>query len=90
VLSACDGGHSSEQAPGEGIGLAQAFLLAGTQSVITAVRAVPDRTARDLMRELYQSWQPGADLPEQLRRAQLACRQKEPTVDWTSFRLYER
>jgi tetratricopeptide (TPR) repeat protein len=87
VLSACDGGHSSEQAPGEGVGLAQAFLLAGTRSVIAATRPVLDRTARDLLTELYRRWQPGTDPAQALRQAQLACRSRNPDADWASFRL---
>jgi cellulose synthase operon protein C len=87
VLSACEGGRSSEEAPGEGIGLAQAFLLAGARAVIAADQRVPDRTARDLMRELYRGWQPGEDLPGQFQRAQLASRRQDPAGRWASFRL---
>jgi tetratricopeptide (TPR) repeat protein len=89
VLSACDAGRSSEQAPVEGVGLANAFLLAGSQAVIAARQPVDDRSARDLMRELYRGWQPGRDLARQLQRAQLAERRKNPSASaaWTSFRL---
>jgi len=90
VLSACDGGRASAQAPGEGIGLAQVFLLAGSRAVIATTRPVADRTARDLIAELYQGWQPGEDLPRQLQRAQLALRRRNPAADWASFRLFER
>jgi CHAT domain-containing protein len=89
VLSACDAAHPSEQAPGEGIGLAQAFLLAGSRAVIAATRPVPDRTARDLIRELYRGWRPGGDLPSQFQRAGLACRRQDPAADCASFRLLE-
>jgi CHAT domain-containing protein len=90
VLSACDGGRASVQAPGEGIGLAQVFLLAGSRAVIATTRLVDDRMARDLIVELYRGWQPGEDLPRQLQRAQLACRRQSPAADWASFRLFER
>jgi cellulose synthase operon protein C len=88
VLSACDAGRSSEEAPGEGIGLANAFLLAGSQAVVASPRRVSDLSAKDLMRELYRGWESGADLPSQLRRAQLSCRRKDPSVRaaWASFR----
>jgi len=89
VLSACDSGHSSEQAPGEGVGLAQAFLLAGSQGVIAATQTVDDRKTRDLIGELYRGWQPGADLASQLQRAQLASRKRDPASVWKSFRLLE-
>ncbi len=89
VLSACDAARSSEEAPGEGIGLANAFLLAGSQAVVAARRPVADRSTRDLMRELYHRWQPGKDLALQLQRTQLAQRLIDPSVNaaWASFRL---
>jgi hypothetical protein len=89
VLSSCDAGHSSDQASGEGAGLAQAFLLAGSRSVIAATRPVADATAAELVRELYRGWQPGGDLARQFQRAQLACRRRAPAADWASFRLFE-
>jgi len=89
VLSACDAGRSSEQAPGEGIGLANAFLLAGAQAVIASTRTVEDQSARDLLSELYRGWQPGTGLAGQLQRAELACRQQHPKADCASFRLFE-
>lgn len=89
VLSACDAGLSSEQAPGEGIGLANAFLLAGAQKVVAANRRIADDTARDLLSELYRGWRPGTDLSRQLQRAELACRQRHPKADCASFRLLE-
>jgi cellulose synthase operon protein C len=87
VLSACDAGRSSQEAPGEGIGLAQAFLLAGSQAVIAATRPVADSATRDLLGDLYRSWQPGTDLALQLQRAELACRRRDPQADCASFRL---
>ncbi len=89
VLSACDAGRTSEEAPGEGVGLANAFLLAGAKEVVAARQLVPDASANELMDELYRHWQPGEDLPHQLRRAQLACRKKDPSpkAAWASFRL---
>jgi hypothetical protein len=89
VLSSCDTALSSAEAPGEGIGLANAFLLAGSQQVVAATSLVTDLSSKDLMSELYGGWQAGADLSHQLRRAQLACRRKDPSTraDWASFRL---
>lgn len=89
VLSSCQAGRSSEQAPGEGIGLAHAFLLAGSQAVVAATQDVPDPIARDLMSELYRGWQPGVDLPSQFQRAQLACHRRHPGGECASFRLFE-
>jgi hypothetical protein len=89
VLSSCDAGRTSEQTPSEGIGLAHAFLLAGSQAVVAATRKVPDSTSRDLVSELYRGWRPGVDLPRQFQRAQQACLQRYPAVDCASFRLLE-
>jgi tetratricopeptide (TPR) repeat protein len=92
VLATCEGGRSSEEAPGEGIGLAQAFLLAGSRAVVAATRPVLDATAHDFAVELYGRWKPGMDLQQQFQKAQLACsrrcRQLKPD-DWASFRLFE-
>jgi CHAT domain-containing protein len=87
VLSACEGGRSSLEAPGEGLGLAQAFILAGAKGVIAANRSVPDQIGRDLMRELYSRWRPGQDLAAAFQHAQLACLDRDP--DCASFRLLE-
>jgi hypothetical protein len=89
VLSACDGGRASDQAPGEGIGLAQAFLLAGSRTVIATNQPVPDWIARDLFSQMYRNWQPGADLPQQFLRAQRACLRQDPASDCVHFRLLE-
>ena len=89
VLSTCEGGLSSKEAPGEGIGLAQAFLLAGSRAVVASTRPVRDTEARDFTVELYRGWKPGMDLARPFQRAQLACRRRNPAGDWASFRLFE-
>lgn len=89
VLSSCDAARSSEEAPGEGIGLAHAFLLAGSQAVIAATQEVPDSIARDLSVELYRGWRPGADLSLHFQRAQRVCRERHSVTDCASFRLIE-
>ncbi len=89
VLSACDAGRTSAEAPGEGVGLANAFLLAGSKNVVASRQSVPDASANELMAEMYRHWQPGEDLPHQLRRAQLTCSKMHPSpcASWASFRL---
>jgi cellulose synthase operon protein C len=89
VLSACDAAHTSEEAPGEGVGLANAFLLAGSRGVVAARQQVPDPSANALMYELYSKWRSGEDLQHQLRRAQLACRGNHSFCQgaWASFRF---
>jgi tetratricopeptide (TPR) repeat protein len=89
VLSTCEGGLSSKEAPGEGIGLAQAFLLAGSQGVVATVRPVLDSTAREFVTELHRHWKPGMDLARPFQQTQLFCQQRYPGTDWESFRLLE-
>jgi hypothetical protein len=89
VLSGCDTGKSGADAPAEGLGLAHAFLLAGSREVIAATRPVGDRAAQGLLTELYRRWSPAPDLAALLRDAQLAWRRRDPTGDWQSFRLFE-
>ncbi len=89
VLSGCDTGKSGAEAPIEGLGLAHAFLLAGSREVIAATRPVGDRAALGLFAELYRRWSPSADLATLLRDAQLAWRRQDPGGDWASFRLFE-
>jgi tetratricopeptide (TPR) repeat protein len=89
VLATCEGGLSSREAPGEGIGLAQAFLLAGSQAVVATVRPVRDATAREFVAELHRHWKPGMDLARPFQQTQLFCRQHDPGADWESFRLLE-
>lgn len=89
LLSSCEAARSSPEAPGEGIGVAQAFLLAGARAVVAATRPVPDETARKLFSLLYRSWRPGQDLAAALATAQRTCRRADPTADWASFRVLE-
>lgn len=89
VLSGCDTGRSGADAPAEGLGLAHAFLLAGSREVIAATRPVGDRAAQGLLTELYRRWSPAPDLAALLRDAQLAWRRRDPAGDWQSFRLFE-
>ena len=87
VLSSCEVGRSSQEAPGEGLGLAHAFVLAGARGVIAATRPVHDQTGYELTRALYRSWRPGKDLVGEFQRAQLECIKSHP--DCVSFRLIE-
>jgi cellulose synthase operon protein C len=89
VLSACDAGQSSAETPIEGLGLANAFLLAGSQAVVASTRRVDDRRAPEFFVELYQQWDREPDLAVALQRAQLAWRKRNPEADWRSFRLFE-
>jgi CHAT domain-containing protein/Tfp pilus assembly protein PilF len=71
VLSACQTGMGKEL-KGEGvIGLARAFLYAGTSSAAVSLWQVPDRSTADLMIRFYQHLKQGGDKAGALRRAKL-------------------
>ncbi|MEM1182963.1 MAG: CHAT domain-containing protein, partial [Acidobacteriota bacterium] len=90
VLSACETAKSTPGGQVESVtGLAQAFLTAGSRSVVAAVRPVEDRTAAALVRRYYAAFLAGASPPEALRQAQLDLMAQDPTADWASFRLLE-
>lgn len=89
VLSGCDTGRSSTEVPVESLGLAHAFLLAGSRAVIASTRKADDRTVPEFFTDLYRQWGRQPDLAAALQRAQLAWRQRDPGADWASFRLFE-
>lgn len=90
VLSGCETGRAADEAPGEGLGLAHGFLLAGSSAVVASVRPVEDRSTLPFVRELYRTWDGEGDLAAALRSAQLAWRSEDPKSDWASFRVFER
>lgn len=89
VLSGCETGRSSTKTPVGSLGLAHAFLLAGSQGVIASTRPADDRTVPAFFAELYRQWTREPDLAVALQRAQLSWRQSHPSGDWPGFRLFE-
>jgi CHAT domain-containing protein len=78
VLSACEAaGNSFTDGDAEGsmIGLAQAFIAAGTRAVIAPTRAVGDEDARAFMAAFYAGFADGSldSLPAAFRKAALAA-----------------
>jgi CHAT domain-containing protein len=71
VLAACDAGRSAVWPGGEAIGMATAFLAAGTATVIASVREVPDRTTVGLVTALHEGIANGLRPANALARAQL-------------------
>jgi len=89
VLSSCDTGQSSTEVPVSGLGLAQAFLLAGSREVVASTRPAADREVPAFFAEFYQQLDREPDLAVALQRAQLSWRKRAPGEDWESFRLFE-
>ncbi len=89
VLSACEAARSSVDAA-EGLGLAQAFVVAGAHAVVAPTRPVKDELARALSEALYTALLRGrsreASLPAALHEAQAALAAAHPGWDWAAFR----
>lgn len=83
VLSACDTGRSDGDA--EGLGLAQAFVAAGSDEVLAPVRPVADALAAALAPRILGD---GAPLADALRTASLSLRETDPRADWSAFRVF--
>jgi tetratricopeptide (TPR) repeat protein len=84
VLSGCETARSAEGV-GEGLGLAQAFLLRGARAVVAPTRPVGDESSSRLFEAFYRHF-PEVDAPAALALAQNALRTASPEVDWQSFR----
>ena len=88
VLSGCE----TATRPGiaaPSMGLANAFIAAGSTAVIATSRSVDDASARDVTQAFYQHWLAGLDIADALRAAQLDVRRTTPDRDWSAFRLIE-
>ncbi|HSR53706.1 MAG TPA: CHAT domain-containing protein [Acidobacteriota bacterium] len=91
VLSGCQTGRDSRAASLPSIGLAQAFLAAGSEAVLAATADISDADAAALGEALYRHW--GADsasLSAALQKAQLELRKRAPDSDWSKFRVLVR
>lgn len=87
VLSGCETAQATRAL---GLGLAQAFLMAGSESVVASTRKVDDGVARQVMSLFYRSSQvPGVgnDTAAALRDASLAFLKEGQVGDWVSFRV---
>ncbi len=90
VLSGCETGRDSPGVPLPNVGLAQAFLVAGTEAVLAATADVSDADAAALTRAFYRHWQAPAPFAAALRKAQLELRDQTPESDWSRFRILTR
>lgn len=89
VLSGCETGRSTAQTPVAELGLAHAFVLAGSQAVVASTRPTDDKSLPVFFAELYRRWQPDTNLAVALQLAQLEWRRQDPQADWASFRLFQ-
>lgn len=71
TLSGCETGISRVETGDELVGLANAMLAAGAQSLVVSLWMTEDRVASDLMTRLYRNLGDGSSPLEALREAQL-------------------
>jgi CHAT domain-containing protein len=87
VLSACETGLGKINSGDEIIGLARAFIYAGTPSIITTLWQVNDRASYELMREFYANLRT-MKKSEALRQAQLTTKKEFPQpFFWAAYVL---
>jgi tetratricopeptide (TPR) repeat protein len=85
ILSGCETGRAGQRSAVAGLGLAQAFVAAGSRSAVASVRPVTDGLAARLSLKFHAA--EGASAAERLRLAQLALRAETPEEDWAAFRV---
>jgi CHAT domain-containing protein len=91
VLAGCETGRESERGGAAGLGLAEAFIAAGSRAVIASPRVVRDADAESLSRALVASLAETPDDPAAaLRRAELDRRRAGASADWSAFRALTR
>jgi CHAT domain-containing protein len=91
VLSGCETGAQRSATGAPGLGLAEAFIAAGTRAVIGASRTVRDDDAEALHLALLPALAAHpADAASALRDAQLSVRKSHPSADWSAFRAFVR
>jgi len=94
ILSACESARASLDSLAENLGLAHAFVLAGSEGVVAPTRKVDDALAMELARALHDSLLTGTDagaagridLGQALQAAQRKLRAAAPISDWAAFR----
>ena len=92
LLSSCHVGRAARASGVEGLGLAYAFVLAGSRQVLAATREVNDGDTAKLMQALYRHIEkkPGPiDLSASLREAQLELSGQPGREAWKAFRVFE-
>jgi CHAT domain-containing protein len=72
------------------MGLAHAFLIAGSSVVVAPTRPVDDTLTRELMKRLYAELSAGHSLAAALQRAQASLARDLPSSDWSAFRAIAR
>ena len=89
VLSCCHSGRGEIKAEGV-VGLARAFIGAGTRSVLVSLWAIDDEATLEFMKSFYHNLVKGRSASESLNRAMKCLRESEKFGDlkyWAPFTL---
>ena len=92
VLSSCDSGRGTFKADGIQ-GMARAFILAGSQAVLTTLWRVPDESAAIFMQFFYQYMMDGLESTRALQKAILSIRcfsKYSQFIHWSGYQLTGR
>ena len=90
VLSACETAKTHTAGLSNQLGIAQAFLSAGSSMVLAAKRPVNDKIGNHLMMKFYSSLDAGHDIAVALQQAQIETMKTFPESDWATYRLITR
>lgn len=85
VLSSCEAGRSAGNSNTAGLGLAQAFVVAGAKVVIAPNRPVSDEISRVFMQRLYKHVSAGLPAERALQAAVSEANAQQES-DWSTFR----
>ena len=90
VLSGCETGraHGGTESPLESLGLAQAFVVAGSRAAVAAARRVSDADTRRLFADLYTRWDPATPVAAPLGAALAELSRVQPHADIGAFRVF--
>jgi hypothetical protein len=89
AMSACQTGLGGAH-PDSPLGLANGFLVAGAQSVLSTLWVISDEATLELMGRFYRAVAGGMALDDALRQAQLGLKAQPQFVDpfyWAAFQL---
>jgi CHAT domain-containing protein len=89
TLSACETGMGTDQGGGEIMGISQAILGAGCQSLISSLWTADDAGTVALMADFYTELKKGVMAPRAMRTAMLAARHRDDhPYFWAPFAVF--
>ena len=87
ILSACETAMVNVDSSHDSIGIAQAFLTAGTKYVVASHARLMTRSVALLMKEFYESFSQSKNIESAFQFAQRQAATELPDSDWATYRL---